>query len=68
MKIKTSIFLNRIREREAFAAVKVRRAAVKAIADTMAETIRFGSFDRSYIEEIAEARLEQALITMSFDN
>ena len=62
MEIKTRVFQRILTERMADAAARVRRAAVKAIADTMEETARFGCFGRDYVEGCAEHRLEQAII------
>jgi hypothetical protein len=44
---------------------KLKQAAIQAIADTMAETVRFGSFDRKYIEACAERRLKESLAKLT---
>ena len=57
MQIGTQVFRRVVQDREA----ALREAAVKAIADTMQETTRFGCFDRAYIEQCARQRLQDAL-------
>lgn len=38
-----------------------RQAGVQAVADTMEETVRFGNFNRQYIEGCAEDRYDEKL-------
>ncbi|MBE7466923.1 MAG: hypothetical protein HS116_25920 [Planctomycetes bacterium] len=57
MQIGTQVFRRVVQEREEL----IRLAAIKAIADTMQETTRFGCFDRAYIEQCAAKRLRESL-------
>ncbi|MCZ7647262.1 MAG: hypothetical protein M5U26_18735 [Planctomycetota bacterium] len=57
MQIGTQVFRKVVQDREA----SLRAAAIKAIADTMQETTRFGCFERAYIEQCARQRLNEAL-------
>ena len=50
----TKIFKRAVRAHE----IKIRDAAIQAIADTMEETHRFGSFDRKHLENCAARRLK----------
>ena len=53
MQINTRVFERIVQE----AKNTIKRAAIKSIADTMEETVRFGCFKRPYVERCAEDRL-----------
>lgn len=61
MTLGTAVFRRIVEEAKASGADSVRGPAVRAIADTMEETVRFGCFRKEYIEDRAAARLEAAL-------
>ncbi len=54
MTIDTKVFVRIVQE----AKDTIRSAAIKSIADTMEETVRFGGFARQYVEQCAQSRLE----------
>lgn len=58
MQIDTRIFRRIVLEKQE----EIKRAAIKAIADTMEETVRFGTFRRDYVEGCAEDRLSKAIL------
>jgi hypothetical protein len=60
MTLDTSVFRRIVEEAKAGTAI-LRKAAVKAVADTMEETSRFGSYSRPYIEACAKDRIEDCL-------
>lgn len=54
MQIDTRVFERIVQETKE----TIKRAAIKSIADTMEETVRFGVFERVYIERCAYDRLK----------
>lgn len=56
MHLDTAIFKKIVKE--------YREAGVKAITETMKETVRFGAFNDSYIEGCAKDRFEENLNTI----
>jgi hypothetical protein len=54
MTIDTAVFRRIVQE----AKTAGRNAAVRAVADTMQETARFGTFARQYVEKCAQDRLD----------
>jgi hypothetical protein len=58
MTLGTAVFRRIVEEAKEKGANLVRGPAIRAIADTMEETQRFGSHAREYLEECARMRLD----------